>query len=234
MYIHIRRCGDDTHETHNSSETGNLLKLTCGIGSTTITYTTQSVEQITTTATTTTTAVPVTTTVPTTNIATTTTIPTTSTDTNELAITTFTSTDSYVTTNKAKQPEHKELSDTTETHNNPEFSFDNDGNYSTVDLDEILPGDDLTGDYSSNDLVNLTPTESNINGITNEKPIFAPKPKQNVIIKDDVYSVPDKKRVKHLTAPGENGCEYAVVNKPNTSNVDKVKINPQREICMQL
>ncbi|CAC5361854.1 unnamed protein product [Mytilus coruscus] len=68
-----------------------------------------------------------------------------------------------------------EPSDTTKTQNNPEFSVDNDGNYSTVDLDEILPVDDSTGDYSSIDLVNLAPTESNINGSTNEKPIIAPK-----------------------------------------------------------
>lgn len=119
-----------------------------------------------------------------------------------------------------------EPSDTTKIQNNPEFSFDNDGNYSTVDLDEILPVDDLTGDYSSIDLVNLTSTESNINGSTNEKPVIAPKPKQKTNIQDDVYSVPDKKRVKHVTAPGEDGCEYAVVRKPNKSNVNKSEDQP--------
>ncbi|CAC5426597.1 unnamed protein product [Mytilus coruscus] len=101
------------------------------------------------------------------------------------------------------------------------ISVDIDGNYSTVDLDEIPTVEESTGDYSSIALDKLTPSKSNMNESTNEKPMIAPKPKQKMTIQDDVYSVPDKKRVKHVTAPGKHGCEYAVVSKPNKSNFDK-------------
>ncbi|XP_063402347.1 transmembrane channel-like protein [Mytilus trossulus] len=107
--------------------------------------------------------------------------------------------------------------------NTHRISVDIDGNYSTVDLDEIPSVEESTGDYSSIELKKRTPSKSNLNRSKNDKPIIASKPKQNVTIKDDVYSVPDKKRVKHVAAPGENGCEYAVVSKPNKSNVDKSK-----------
>lgn len=60
-----------------------------------------------------------------------------------------------------------------------------------------------------------------MNESANKKPNIAPKPKQKTAIQDDVYAVPDKKRMKHITAPGENGCEYAVVSKTNKSNADK-------------
>ncbi|XP_052088351.1 uncharacterized protein LOC127725435 isoform X2 [Mytilus californianus] len=122
--------------------------------------------------------------------------------------------------------------DTTQTPNNDDSPNTNrtlvdiDSNYNTVDLAEIPSVEELSGDYSSNDLKKLTPSKSNLNGSTNEKPIISPKPKQKVTIQDDVYSVPDKKRVKHVTAPGEHGCEYAVVRKPNKSNFDKSEDQP--------
>ncbi|CAC5426590.1 unnamed protein product [Mytilus coruscus] len=118
-------------------------------------------------------------------------------------------------------------SETTQTPNNADspttnmISIDIDSNYSTVDLDEIPSVEESTGDNCSIDLEKPTPTASNMNGSSNKKPIIAPKPKQKMTIQDDVYSVPDKKRVKHVTAPGENECEYAVVSKPNKSNIDK-------------
>ncbi|XP_052088357.1 uncharacterized protein LOC127725436 [Mytilus californianus] len=117
--------------------------------------------------------------------------------------------------------------ETTQTPNNDDspntnrISVDIDGNYNTVDLDKIPSVEESTGDYSSTNLEKLTPSNSNLNGSTNEKPVIAPKPKQKVTIQDDVYSVPDKKKGKHVTSPGEHGCEYAVVSKPNKSNVDK-------------
>ncbi|CAC5397634.1 unnamed protein product [Mytilus coruscus] len=125
-----------------------------------------------------------------------------------------------------------EPSDTTQTPNNADspktnrISVDIDGNYSTVDLDVFPSVEESTADYSSIDLEKLTPSNSNLNGSTNEKPIIAPKPKRKVTIQDNVYSVPDKKRVKHVTAPGEHGCEYAVVRKPNNSNFDKSEDRP--------
>ncbi|XP_052088352.1 mucin-5AC-like isoform X3 [Mytilus californianus] len=106
------------------------------------------------------------------------------------------------------------------------ISVDIDGNYSTVDLDKIPTVEESTGDYSSIALDKLTPSKSNMNESTNEKPMIAPKPKQKMTIQDDVYSVPDKKRVKHVTAPGKHGCEYAVVSKPNKSNFDKSEDQP--------
>ncbi|CAC5398206.1 unnamed protein product [Mytilus coruscus] len=111
--------------------------------------------------------------------------------------------------------------DTTEPQDTKRISVDIDGNYSTVDLDE-----ESTGNYSSIDLEKPTTTASNINGSRNEKPTIAPKPEQKKTIRNDVYAVPEKKRVKHVTAPGENGCEYAVVSKPNKSNVDNSEDQP--------
>ncbi|XP_052088353.1 hepatitis A virus cellular receptor 1-like isoform X5 [Mytilus californianus] len=122
--------------------------------------------------------------------------------------------------------------DTIHTPNNDDspntnrISVDIDSNYNTVDLDEIPSVEELTGDDSSNDIKKLTPSKSNLNGSTNEKPIIGPKTKQKVTIQDDIYSVPDKKRMKHVTAPGERGCEYAVVSKANNSNFDKSEDQP--------
>ncbi|XP_052088358.1 uncharacterized protein LOC127725438 [Mytilus californianus] len=114
--------------------------------------------------------------------------------------------------------------DTAKPQDTKRISVDIDGNYSTVDLDEILSVEESTGDYSAVDLEKLTPSKSNTNGSTNEKPIIAPKLKQKMTMQDDIYSVPDKKRVKHVTAPDANGCEYAVVIKPDKSNVDKSEV----------
>ncbi|VDH93212.1 Hypothetical predicted protein [Mytilus galloprovincialis] len=120
----------------------------------------------------------------------------------------------------SQQTDNSETLTNVNTQNTNMISVDIEGNYSTVDLDEIPPVEDSDGDYSSINLVKLTTLKSNINGSTNEKPIIAPKLKQKMTIADDVYSVPDKKRVKHVTAPGENGCEYAVVSKTNKSNAN--------------
>lgn len=110
--------------------------------------------------------------------------------------------------------------------NTNRISVDIDGNYSTVDLDEIVPVEDsTTGDYSAIDLVKISPTESIKNESTNEKPIIAPKPKQKMTIEDDV-SVPDKKKVKHGAASDKNWREYTVVNYPNKSNFDKSEDQP--------
>ncbi|CAG2207272.1 unnamed protein product [Mytilus edulis] len=101
--------------------------------------------------------------------------------------------------------------DTTQTANNADIpithrkSIDIDGNYSTVDLDEVPATEESTGDYSSIDLEKPTPTAKHMNESANKKPIIAPKPKQKTVIQDDVYAVPDKKRVKHVTAPGADG-----------------------------
>lgn len=114
-------------------------------------------------------------------------------------------------------PADSTLLQTNDWKNTNRISVDIDGNYSTVDLDIIPSVEESTGEYSSIDLEELKLSKSNLNGSTNEKPIIAPKPKQKVTIQDDVYSVPDKKRMKTVTAPGENGCEYAVVSKKNQS-----------------
>ncbi|VDI21408.1 Hypothetical predicted protein [Mytilus galloprovincialis] len=119
--------------------------------------------------------------------------------------------------------------DTVEQQDTKRISVDIDGNYSTVDLDEILSVEESTGNYSSIDLDKPTPTATHMNMMNesaNKKPIIAKKPKQKVAIQDDVYAVPDKKRVKHVTAPGEDLCEYAVVSRHNKSNVNKSKDQP--------
>ncbi|CAC5426598.1 unnamed protein product [Mytilus coruscus] len=120
-----------------------------------------------------------------------------------------------------------QLPDTTQTQNNVDspitnkISLEINSNYSTEDLDKIPSVEESTGDYSSIDLEKLASSKSNMNGSSNEKPIIAPKPKQKMTIQDDDYSVPDKKKMTYVTAPGEHGCEYAVVTKPNKSNFDK-------------
>lgn len=88
-------------------------------------------------------------------------------------------------------------------------------------MNEIPAVEESTGDYNSIGFEKLTPTAEHMNESANKKPNIAPKPKQKTAIQDDVYAVPDKKRMKHITAPGENGCEYAVVSKTNKSNADK-------------
>ncbi|XP_052088362.1 uncharacterized protein LOC127725441 [Mytilus californianus] len=129
----------------------------------------------------------------------------------------------YVSSQPTGTPQPQNSADCQDTNR---ISVDIDGNYSTVDWDEIPTVEESTGDYSSIDLEKPKPTTSIINESTNQKPIIAPKPEKKMTIQDDVYAVPDKKSAKHITSPGENGCEYAVVSKPNKSNFDKSEDQP--------
>ncbi|CAC5426592.1 unnamed protein product [Mytilus coruscus] len=205
-----------------SDKSGNQLELKCGNGSTITTNTTQSAEKTTkmtlttvpTTTTTTTTTIP-TKTVPTTTTTTvpppTTKVPTTTTTTipTTTVPTTTTTTVPKTTKTTAIDTIEFEILNFTST----------DGSITTNQANEPKNKDDddttaLAVGASVGGFVTIIVVIAVIC-------IYRRYQEQKVTIQDYVYSVPDKKRVKHVTAPGEHGCEYAVVRKPNKSNFDK-------------
>ncbi|CAC5361851.1 unnamed protein product [Mytilus coruscus] len=89
-----------------------------------------------------------------------------------------------------------------------------DGDYSTVDLEDLPSVSERIRDYSSTEL-DKEPSSTLIHQTEFKitKPIIAPKPKPEEIREDYIYSVPDKRKDKHVAASIKNESEYAVVDK---------------------